>query len=125
MEEIKFRGQKLDNKIGAYGMVCGSLIFIDGKPYIVCKFGIIEVDPATVGQYTGFRDKNGKEIYKGDILTDKYESIGAVEWWEGAFVVNLGGGDVFQISDCFGDDYQMWCIGNIYDNPELLKGGEK
>lgn len=118
MREIKFRGKRVDNGEWVYG----GIIFIDGgKPHIFCNYGGVEVDPDTVGQYTGLKDKNDREIYEGDILTDKYESIGTVDWWNAGFVVNFGDVDIFQIADCFDESYQMWFIGNIHDNPELLK----
>ena len=110
MRTIKFRGKSLNTGMWVYGdLQCkGKRAFIE-----------YEVDPATVG------DKNTIEVYEGDVLTDKFESIGVVEWQDGCFVVNFGDVDVFQISDCFDDSYQMWVIGNIHDNPELLKGGEQ
>ena len=115
MREIKFRGKRVDNGEWVYG----GIIFIDGgKPHIFCNYGGVEVDPATVGQYTGLKDKNDREIYEGDILTDKYESIGTVDWWNAGFVVNFGDVDISQIADCFDESYQMWFIGNIHDNPE-------
>lgn len=95
---------------------------------------------ATVGQHSingidrmihsdVYRQKSKKRRMQsneneGDVLTDKFESVGVVEWQNGCFVVNFGDVDVFQISDCFDDSYQMWVIGNIHDNPEMLKGGE-
>ena len=85
---------------------------------------IDEVYPDTIGQYTGLKDKNGEEICEGDVLTDKFGSIGVVEWRNCGFVVNFGDVDIFLISDCFDDSYQMWAIGNMHDNPELLKGVE-
>lgn len=131
MREIKFRGKRYDNGEWIYGDLFQlggnrrTFIFTD-EDYI-SQFAEKahrlqrEVDPSTVGQYTGLKDKNGKDIWEGDILTDKFESIGVVEWRDGALVVNFGDVDVFQIVDCFDDSYQMWAIGNIHDNPELLK----
>lgn len=116
MREIKFRGKRLDNNTQT-GPADG---WVTGFYYQ----GLWEVDPATVGQYTGMKDKNTRKVYEGDVLTDKFESVGVVEWQNGCFVVNFGDVDVFQISDCFDDSYQMWVIGNIHDNPEMLKGGE-
>ena len=127
MREIKYQGQRLDN--GEW--VAGSLVLNDNLAYIYIghscpsevnfEYDFIPVDPATIGEYTGLTDKNAREVYEGCILTDKYESIAVVEWRNGAFVVNFGDVDIFQISDCFDDSYQMWIIGNIHDNPELLK----
>ena len=80
-----------------------------------------KVDLDTVGQYTGRKDKNGKDVYEADILTDKFGSMGVVEWRDSGFVVNFGDTDIFDLSGCFGDSYQMWVVGNIHDNADLIK----
>ena len=67
------------------------------------------------------KDRNGKKAYEADILTDKFGSMGVVEWRDGGFVVNFGDTDIFDLSDCFGDSYQMWVVGNIHDNADLIK----
>lgn len=66
-------------------------------------------------------DKNGKDVYEADILTDKFGSMGVVEWRDSGFVVNFGDTDIFDLSGCFGDSYQMWVVGNIHDNADLIK----
>ncbi len=130
--EIKFRGKRLDN--GKWEI--GNLLVAENRtPYIlppeICEVDghhirqgddvPRRVDPATVGQFSGLKDQNGVEIYDGDILTDKFGSFGVVEWRNGGFFVNFQDVDMFSISDCFDDSYQMWQIGNIHDNPELIK----
>ena len=129
MREIKFRGKRLDN--GEW--IKGNSIVRVGDGFFICDWtGVAikksefynlftEVAPATVGQYTGLKDKNGKKVYEADILTDKFGSMGGVEWRDGGFVVNFGDMDIFDLSDCFGDSYQMWVIGNIHDNADLIK----
>ena len=142
MREILFRGKRyMDGE-----WVDGSL-FIDEKKekheilvgYVNYRIGW-EVDPATIDQYTGLKDKNGKKIFEGDIVkthyanTKKNDFLEQVVFHNGKFcsVFELsGGGKMFaNLADGvlhLSQDklpYMEWCeiIGNIHDNPELLKG---
>ena len=85
----------------------------------------------TVGQYTGLTDKNGKKIFEGDILTDnpnsKIANIYEIVWYEELAGFMLDDGlelyGTYDWIECHGENkILLEVIGNIHDNPELLKG---
>ena len=136
MRTIKFRGKTHGNGKWYYG----SLVYsneINAAIYFQIGNGLIKrmdwvyVIPETVGQFTGLMDKNGKEIYEGDIVKWSNGMLYAVKFWEGMFYASieecnegiLGGFPLYRLIEY--EDGGCEIIGNIHDNTELLKGGEK
>ena len=132
MRTIKFRGKRLDNGVWLYGSLLVSHFKDDKKErYFITQFSgnytfEHEVDPNTVGQFTGMKDKNGKEIYEGDII--EYRGMHyVIVFWSGMFYASVeecnkdiyGG---FPLWGCLDEDHEIArVIGNIHDNPELTK----
>lgn len=138
MRKIKFRGKEINAGEWVFGFYTrGS--FIDpntGKEtirHIIDNGMLHDVEPETVGQFTGLTDKDGREIYEGDVLKSR-SIIHVVEYNEdeGAFVGRFNFHshvpNVPMRQTGF-TGLTQWCInkfkkevvGNIHDNPELLK----
>lgn len=137
MREILFRGKRIDNGKWVEGAFCpkscddpfGPML---DKPSIIklgdpCDGFWFDVDPATVGQYTGLTDKNGKKIFEGDIWNCS-GCLGVIEWVEDACSFEahytINGIEYANAVNAY-RAAKVEVIGNIYDNPELLEGGEQ
>jgi uncharacterized phage protein (TIGR01671 family) len=122
MQDIKFRGLHTESKKWCHGSFVRTFHASSGCVLIPLDgFGHHEVIKESVGQYTGLKDKNGKEVYEGDILITGHGDAGSIEWsdkyngWRVDYGDEyLGGDDLEFISD----DCEI--IGNIYENSELL-----
>lgn len=84
-----------------------------------------EIDPETLCQYTGLTDKNGKRIWENDIIRIKNsmdEGIGNIEFYGGMWYVDgQPSNSLYDILE-YDDIAEIEVIGNIFGNPELLKG---
>lgn len=149
MREILFRGKRIDNGEWVEGWLTEDTI-IGNKTYVAPVIHIKdsrlfatewhEIDPDTVGEYTGLKDKNGKMIFEGDILkiAKTMNGVGyyyippldypvnvVVKWdlcswmWETLCEDKRYIG--FPDAWCY---YEAEVIGNIHDNPELMGGAK-
>lgn len=138
MRTINFRGKRVDDGGWVYGDFCNykfdgmdetiPCIHIGNLGYI--KNAFYQVDPNTVGQVSGLLDKNGKEIYEHDIVR-YYDDI--EDELVNSHVIYHKESCSFCVAptELCGDyiglaaHWQFEVLGNIHDNPEMLKGGKE
>ena len=148
MREIIFRGKRLDNGEWAEGYLyehepelvgivsendvpepskwfIARTAFADWNMPRLAEF--VEVDSSTVGQYTGMNDKNGQRIFEGDILGSRYDelypddvAIEVVQWFRNGWYIRQGKNLPDALDECGVLPYSE-VIGNVHDNPELIK----
>ena len=146
MREILFRAKRIDNGEWVEGYyiyhikrtICpiGDSVKPEDEQHVIMQDGfsdwnmprntvVFDIDPETVCQYTGLTDKNGKRIWENNIVRIKNsmdEGIGNIEFYGGMWYVD--GEPSNSLHDIVEyDDGELEVIGNIFDNPELLKGG--
>lgn len=138
---IKFRGKSIFDEEWLYGdlvlssdMMRYAILVNDKNCYDEC-----EVIPSTIGQFTGLYDKNGKEIYEGDILqADRFNASLCVVSWsteratfayrfyykkiDDTHEIDRKTSCEYTIGDWMKIEKDLAIIGNIYDNPDLMKG---
>lgn len=137
MREILFRGKDSITKRWVYGaLVQQQDDLLKEKAFIISysnyQFGdfseavMHEVDPETVGQYTGFVDKKGKKIFEGDIVSiyNSKAFLFAVAWNNQYVLKCTTNGVSDNILNVIESPEDVEVVGNIYDNPELIKDGE-
>ena len=136
MREILFRGKIKDDGDWEEGSL---VVFTDydagSKEYWIVHPGQTvdfrddreyEVVPETVGQYTGLTDKNGEKIFEGDVVKvrqERCDGIGVIGYENGSFMIYVTSGNIYErtLFEYWYNDWDIEIVGNIHDNPELLK----
>ena len=137
--EIKFRGKDYNNK-WRYGDLVQEK-WGKGKAIMIKKnttaWSVLEY---TVGQFTGLKDENGKEIYEGDIIEFSYDEFignfdtkvakGTIEFTNGTFLIKTFEIEGKKVKDTDNEEWfllytvntcTLKVIGNVYENSELLE----
>lgn len=134
MRTIKFRGYNSQNKEWLYGSLlkCSDSYLINPEDSDRIAVDDLIVNTESVGQFTGLHDKNGKEIYDGDIvnLVNYGERGDALVLWNqnlGAWCLQLRYEPRVgcKTLGSWLEEEVLEVIGNIHTNPEMMKGGEE
>lgn len=134
MREIKFRGKSKNTNEWVYGnLIIGNnynfIITDEDYDNVVASLDTlvchpIKKDSETICQFTGLYDKNGIEIYEGDLVYfcnanhDEEDGAMLVIFEDGEFAIT-GGGLYVSLCECY--DWELEVVGNKFDNPELLE----
>lgn len=130
MREIRFRGKRVDTGEWVYGHYVFAGVYGDDPVHrIIWQDGegtshSVIVDPETVSECSGIKGKSGKDIYEGDIVRPNIETD-----IEGEVVQSVFSKGYFGVTDAAAFEHEPLflhantceVIGNIYENPELLK----
>jgi hypothetical protein len=138
MRELKFRG-KLLNDSNSFKTYKKGIVITGGfcnqgiKCFIVAHFNVFEVDPESVQQFTGFKDRYDEEIFGGVVLSDYtqtdeglVQSKMQVFWCEkiGAWKLDNSYHQDKSSGDLLSDelaDFNYEVVGNVCENPELCR----
>lgn len=136
MREYKFRGRD-EHGVWHYGYLANIRLqsFPRWDSPTVIRFAEIvdeddltnRVDPETVGQFTGLKDSDGREIYEGDILSLREgsdEMTKVIDFYAAITALDLSEMMNLRLLDYYFERGEVHVIGNIYYNPELLEATE-
>lgn len=127
--EILFRARRIDNGewiiakldllYSEEACMPGTIVWRCAKSKLSSDY--YEIDPNTICEYTGQKDKNGTKIFEGDVLSvfdpmDNSKFVGSVSFQDGSFIIDDGTMKHYRWID-----YIVDVIGNIHENPELQK----